>query len=288
MLDISHIATQSDNVRIFYSQGTTSWQTWTRPRNCKFVWIMCIGAGAGGHGGGTTSAGPGGGSGGVCRVLYPANVLPDTLFIQPGIGSIGGAGQSASNGTTAAVANRSFVTILAGSTVAMNTVCVSGAAGAGTTNNYAAETIATTTQAGLMSLGTFQAIAGQAGDSALVGITPLVTTITCGGAAGYDGGIGRSVNSVNLGTYTTPQIRGGGGADFGGSGDSGIWSWKPMFGLGGAGGSNSQTSVPPGTGTGGNGGNGAYGCGGGGGGRGSIIGGNGGNGGDGLVIIATF
>jgi len=286
MLDVFNIPGQKDNVSIFYARGTTDWQTWNKPRNCKFIWIMCIGAGAGGMGGGTINSGAGGGSGGICRVLYPANTLPDVLFVQPGVGSTGGTGTSTSGGNVATAANRSFVTITAGSTVQMNTVCASGAASAGTTNNFAAETIATTTQAGLMSLGNFTAVAGQAGDSTLVGITPLVTTITCGGAAGYDGGTGLSVNSVNLGIYTTPQITGG--ADFGGSGGSGIWSWKPMFGLGGAGGSNSQTSVPPGTGTGGNGGNGAYGCGGGGGGRGSIIGGNGGRGGDGLVIITTF
>jgi len=290
MLDINHIPIQSDNLKIFYARGTTDWQTWQKPRGCKFIWIMCIGGGAGGNGGGTNSPSTGGGSGGVCRALYQANTLPDILFIQPGAGSVGGTGTSGTSGNASATANNSFVTIAAGSTAAMNTVCVSGAAGAGTTNNYAAETALTTanytTNAALLSLANWTAIAGQAGDSTLAGITPLTTTITCGGAAGNDGGGGLSIASVNLGLYSTPQIHGG--ANFGGSGDSGVWYWKPMFGLGGAGGSNSQTSVPPGTGTGGNGGNGAYGCGGGGGGRGSITGGKGGNGGDGLVIIATF
>jgi hypothetical protein len=169
----------------------------------------------------------------------------------------------------------------------MNTVCVSGAAPAGTTNGFNAETVATITQAGLMSLGTFTAIAGQAGDSVGSGITPLVTTITCGGAAGgvvnvSGGQAGFNIASVNLGINPSPLISGG--ASGGAAGKSGIWNWKPMYGLGGAGGAGTNTGISPG----GNGGNGGYGCGGGGGGAGSTLGGAGGNGGDGLVIIATF
>jgi hypothetical protein len=290
MLDVFNIPGQQDNVKIFYAAGTTAWQTWQKPRNCKFVWMMCIGGGCGGEGGcnevGNTS-GRGGGSGGVCRVLYPANVLPDILFIQPGPGSVGAAGSSTASPTVPSAANRSFVTIVAGSTVALNTVCASGAAAAGTTNAFNAETIATTTQAGLMSLGNYIAVAGQAGDSTLAGITPLSTTITTGGAAGgivniLGGQAGFSIASVNLGINPSPLISGG--ASGGAAGNNGIWNWKPMYGLGGAGGAGTNTGVSPG----GRGGNGAYGCGGGGGGAGSTTGGAGGNGGDGLVIIATF
>jgi hypothetical protein len=290
MLDVFNIPGQQDNVTIFYGRGTTDWQTWQKPRNCKFIWIMCIGGGCGGEAGTTESpsnvGGRGGGSGGVCRVIYPANVLPDTLFVQPGAGSAGAAFPG-----TPSPASRSFVGIIAG-TAAMNTVCVSGAAGAGTTNPNNAETAATTTQAGLMSLGTFIATAGQAGDTLGSGITPLSATITSGGALGgivtvAGGTPGLSIASVNLGIYTTPQISGGaagGISGTGGAGNNGIWSWKPMFGLGGAGGGGTNTGVN----SGGRGGDGAYGCGGGGGAAGSTIGGAGGKGGDGLVIIATF
>jgi hypothetical protein len=292
MLDINFIPGQQDNVKIFYARGTSDWQTWQKPRNCKFIWIMCIGGGCGGESGTTESpsniGGRGGGSGGVCRVLYPANTLPDTLFIQPGAGS---AGAATNNGGISPIvpsaANRSFVTINAGSTLSTNTVCVSGTAAAGTTNPNNAETVATVSVASIMNLGTFTAIAGQAGDGGGAGISPLSTTITSGGASGGivtigGGQAGFSIASVNLGTYTTPQISGG--AAGGGTGNNGIWNWKPMFGLGGAGGGGTNTGVNPG----GPGGNGAYGCGGGGGAAGSTIGGAGGKGGDGLVIIATF
>ena len=53
MLDIFNIPGQQDNVKIFYARGTTDWQTWTKPRNCKFIWMMCMGGGAGGGGGST-------------------------------------------------------------------------------------------------------------------------------------------------------------------------------------------------------------------------------------------
>jgi len=294
MLDVFNITTQSDNVTIFYARGTSDWQTWQKPRGCKFIWIMCIGGGCGGESGtneASNSGGRGGGSGGVCRALFPANVLPDTLFVQPGPGSAGGATSFGGAANLPSAANRSFVGIAAG-TAAMNTVCVSGAAGAGTTNPNNAETAATTTQAGLMSLGTFIATAGQAGDTLGNGITPLSATITSGGALGglvtvAGGTPGLSIGSVNLGIYTTPQISGGaagGISGTGGAGNNGIWSWKPMFGLGGAGGGGTNTGVN----SGGRGGDGAYGCGGGGGAAGSTIGGAGGKGGDGLVIIATF
>lgn len=290
MLDVFHIPNQQDNVKIFYAQGSASWQTWIKPRNCKFVWIMCIGGGAGGQSGTnevTNAAGAGGGSGGVCRVLYSSNILPDTLFVQPGIGSAGAIAVTGGSNINPSVANRSFVTIAAGSTAALNTVCVSGAAGAGTTNGFAAETVATTTQGALMSLGIFQAVAGQAGAASGAGITPLASTITSGGASGGQvsisgGNPGLSVASVNLGTFITPQINGG--ASGGLQGNSGTWNWKPMFGLGGGGGAGTNTGISPG----GIGGNGAFGCGGGGGGAGSTIGGNGGKGGDGLVIIVSL
>jgi len=284
MLDIFNIPGQQDNIKIFYARGTTDWQTWNKPRNCKFIWIMCIGGGAGGAGAGISISAPAGGSGGVCRVLYPANVLPDTLFIQPGPGSIGASGSTTATNNQSNAANRSFVVINPSGSVSatMNTVCISGAAGAGTTFSQTAETAATTTQAGLLSLGSFTATAGQAGDNTISNITPLSSTITCGGAAGGNASAGANVLSVNLGTYSTPQILGGStGGTIGGEGSSGVWYWKPMFGLGGSGGGDGSI-------TGGKGGNGAYGCGGGGGGKGGTTGGAGGNGGGGLVIIATF
>ena len=279
MLDIFNIPGQQDSVKIFYAAGTTDWQTWERPRGCKFVWIMCMGAGTGGLGGGAGGApnANGGGPGAVTRALFPANVLPDTLFIQPGAGTVGGAGAVVASNPLAATANRSFVSITPSSAVPMNLVCTSGASGA---NGGNGETIATVANAGLLSLGNFISIAGQTSPATV----PLASTITCPGAVGSSATTtaGSSIASISLGLYNTATINGG--AIGGGKGDNGTWSWKPMFGTGGAGGGGVATGIA------GNGGNGAYGCGGGGGGNVGAggTGGNGGRGGDGLVIIATF
>ena len=300
MLDIFNIPGQQDNVKIFYAAGATAWQTWTRPRNCKFVWMMCIGGGSGGFGGaGGAGAGvsTGGPSGAVTRALFPANVLPDTLYVQVGTGSIGGAGSTGISNPLPGVPGRSFVVINPSGSVpaVMNTVCVSGLANA---SGGTPESATTTAAAGLLSLGNFTSIAGIAGNSTAGEYVPLTTTITCPGGAGSAAGVGTvgyGIASVNLGTYLTPAIPGGFGNATGGPtpgisspGNPGPWFWKPMFGLGGSGGGGITGSGIVGM----NGGNGSFGCGGGGGGNTNSgvgsTGGNGGKGGDGLVIIATF
>jgi hypothetical protein len=260
MLDILHIPGQSDNIWIFESAGTTAWQTWTKPRNCKFIWMMCIGGGAGG------GLSNGAGAGGVVRALFPANVLSDTLFIQPGPG-----------GAASATGNRSFVSLTPSSATVMNIVCTSGALPAGTGGTPNGETIATIANAGLLSLGNFIAVAGPAGAT-----SPLATSITMGGAnGGQNGSPPVNYASINLGTTVVPALNGGNNTT-GGKGDNGFWSWKPMYGTGGMGGGYNASGI------GGNGGDGAYGCGGGGNGTGTGGSGTGGRGGDGLVIIATF
>ena len=284
MLDISHIPGQSDNIWIFYANGSI-WQTWVKPRKCNFIWIMCIGGGSGGYGGGgggLAGTAPGGATGAITRALFSANVLPDTLFVQPGVGSAGGAGASAGSNPVPGTATRSWVTIIANSTAAMNTVCISGTAGA---SGATAETAATTAVAGLLSLGNFISTPGQATTNASQ-IVPLVASgiILSGGGNGSAAGnvAAADILSVNLGITNTPTISGG--ASISGKGNPGIWNWKPMYAIGGSGGGGNAS------GNGGNGGDGAFGCGGGGGGNGSsgFVGGTGGKGGDGLVIIATF
>jgi hypothetical protein len=271
MLDIFNIPGQQDNVSIFYARGTTDWQTWNKPRNCKFIWMMCIGAGAGGQTTGTTGAGFGGGCGAVTRALFPANVLPDTLYVQPGTGSSNTSG------------SRSFVVINPSGSVpaTMNTVCISGNTAA--TPSGTGESAATITNAGLLSLGTFTSTAGVSNPNTAT-ITPLTTTITCPGGNGGtpDISVGTNIASIDLGIFTTPNISGGTVINAGGNSNSGITYWKPLFSLGGAGGNSNNAGI------GGNGGNGGIGSGGGGCGGGSIAGAIGGKGGDGLVIIATF
>jgi hypothetical protein len=291
MLDVFNIPGQQDNVKIFYAAGTTAWQTWTKPRNCKFIWMMCIGGGAGGSGGtggfANQAGGTGGGSGAIVRALFPANVLPDTLYVQPGNG--GGGGGGLTNATNLALAaggsgNRSWVSISQVTSSAMNVVCVSGAtaAGGGGLAGGTAETIITgNTQAGLLNLGSFSATAGQVGGASQASITPLTTIITSGGAGGGSSQATVETGGSIIATSISPLIAGGA---ITANGNHGIISWKPLYFLGGAGGGGNSAG-----GTTGNGGNGAYGCGGGAGGSNTgNPGGNGGNGGDGLVIIATF
>jgi hypothetical protein len=265
MLDVFNIPEQQDNVKIFYARGTTDWQTWTKPRNCKFIWMMCIGGGAAGQSGNTFGLGGAGGGGGVVRGIFQANVLPDTLFIQPGPG-----GQ-----TNVASGNRSFIAITPSSAVTMNIVCTSGVTAAQSLGP--GEVVATVVDMRLASLGIFSAVAGLSVN------TYFTTTVIGGGGNGAtntdSAGVGFA--SINMGgIITTPLIAGG--PTPGGNGANGIFSWKPFYSLGGAGGGGNPSGV------GGNGGNGAYGSGGGGGGQGSVAGGTFGKGGDGLVIIATF
>jgi len=260
MLDIFNIPGQQDNVKTFYTAGTTAWQTWNKPRNCKFIWMMCIGGAAGGGGGN------GAGAGGVVRALFQANVLPDILYVQPGPG-----------GAASTIGNKSFVSLTPSSAAVINLVCTSGAAAAGTGGTPNGETAASATNAVLLSLGTFVATAGPAG-----GTSPLASSITMGGAnGGQNGAPPANYASINLGTTVVPALNGGNNTT-GGKGDDGYWSWKPMFGTGGMGGGYNASGV------GGNGGNGAYGCGGGGNGTGTGGSGTGGKGGDGLVIIVSF
>jgi hypothetical protein len=271
MLDVFNIPGQQDATKIYYTKGSTDWQVWNKPRSCKFVWMMCIGAGAGGQTTGTTANGFGGGSGAVTRALFPANVLPDTLFVQPG--------QGAAN----TIGGRSFVSI-ASSTAAMNLICVSGNAGAGTGGLQNAESVATVTSAGLLSLGTFVSIAGIQNPSTAT-YTPTGSNFTNPGGNGGNNvaNVGTSTLSVTLTpNITTPTLLGGTVVSAGGDGDHGVMYWKPLFSLGGAGGNGSNTGI------GGRGGDGSIGSGGGGCGAGSVSGATGGRGGNGLVIITTF
>jgi len=286
MLDINHIAGQSDNVKIFYARGTSDWQTWQKPRNCKFIWIMCIGgagggaAGTSGTGGATTyTGGQGGNSAAVTRALFPANVLPDTLYIQPGPGgSATPAGQQASPG------NRSFVSTAA-STLNTGLICISGNAAAtsvSTTNT--AETAAVVGSASLLNLSTFVSIAGiqaiNLGDT-----TPLTTTIVTGGGFGSNAGPTTGATFSILATPFSPLISPTSVISGTPSSGTSFVSLKPFFSTGGVGGGSFYQN----SGNGGKGGDGGFGSGGGGGGAAyNGTGGTGGKGGDGLVIIATF
>src|SRR4051812_26466390 len=105
MLDVFGFPFKEQNTQIFRGVGGANldWQIWRKPRGITSVLIIAIGPGGGGGGGFTrapAAAGGGGGGGGpgvITRAIFPADTLPDFLYIQPSPGGPGGAGSS--NGT---------------------------------------------------------------------------------------------------------------------------------------------------------------------------------------------
>ena len=309
MIDTFNISDGGTQRQIFYAQGSNSFQVWQKPQNCKFVHFVLLGGGGGGGGGqgaGTGTARRGGGSGGsspVTKGLFPASMIPNTLYIQVGLGgSIGVGGTSNTNGGSGSL---SYVMVSpdTGKT-AQNVLLQSGdsAAGGGTAgsaggNAGSAGSQWTFTSNIFYQLGLVDTYGGQAG--VLGQTTPVPTNLSISGitTAGAPGagqnGATSQIGGAILGGGNIPTMSGGtaGGASNGGDGSCGYmtfvpntigYSSQPLIFLGGAGGGSSNAA------TGGNGGNGAYGCGGGGGGAGlTNSGGNGGKGGDGIVII-TF
>ena len=290
MLDLSYFQNKNSNVQGFFSGGT--WQTWIKPRGAKLVNLICQGSGAGGGGGfqsaGGRAGGGGGGSGATARLTINANLLPNILYILPGIGGNGGLGGAPATAGTAG--QNSFVTLIPSTGSVSNVILRSGttpatAGGAGTTaagTAGAAETISLIANNIFANLGTFTFQAGQA--AAAGGTTnggaAVYANYTTGGGGG--GGTGNGTGISAAGVF--PAIP---AATVNTNGQNGIILYKPiLIHVGGMGGGGSTT------GNGGNGGKGSPGTGGGGGGAGqgatgAAVGGNGGRGGDGFVIITT-
>jgi hypothetical protein len=312
MIDMFNFANNDSNVDIFTNisgTGTTAWQTWVKPKNAKFIQILAIGGGGGGGAGWSASfnsggGGGGGGAGGVILGLYPANVLPNILYIQVGAGGIGGKirGEAGTSGTGTAVSTGpttdSVLRIIFASVGTFGnggTGSIAGAAGggAGTFADTAFSKLGINSYYGGSGGGIGGAVTPTAGGS--ITIAGIVT----GGAGG--GALNNSSTGSNGGSITgaglVPLISGSttiaGFVPDASSGYSSLPSINssnrvPMLFTGGAGGgANSSTS----TGKGGGGGKGAYGGGGGGGGASNFsttANGTGGNGGDGLVIITSW
>ena len=80
----------SKRTRVFTTKGV-DWQTYTIPPEILALSIFMMGAGGGGGNGFAAAAaaarggGGGGGSGGLFRCVVPTLLLPDTLFLQPGV-----------------------------------------------------------------------------------------------------------------------------------------------------------------------------------------------------------
>jgi hypothetical protein len=305
MIDYFNRISPDNNTYVFYSTGTLVWQTWQKPRGCKFIQFLVIGGGGGGGAGatgasGNRSGGAGGGSSGVSRIFVPASYLPDTLYISVGRGGIGGV-PTAGAGGNGSVGNLSYVSVLP-SIIVTNVLLSSGTAGAsfgnggvvgsfpsiagvgGTvfvvTNGYLAYTTITTFTAGTSG--------GNGGNATGTGTPATITMVTCGGSGGAGTNAASSVGAGIVGSGFVPTISGGSPTTLS-QASSGFSSFNenlntmrnPLFFTGGGGGYSRFNAA------GGDGGSGAYGSGGGGGGAGTT-GGSGGKGGDGLVIITCW
>jgi hypothetical protein len=291
MLDLSYFQNQTSNVQNFFNGGT--WQTWIKPKGAKLVNIICQGSGAGGGGGfqSTTTpraGGAGGGSGGTSRLTVNASLLPDILYILPGIGGSGGIGGSPA--TSGSSGQNSYVTLKPDTSSVSNVVLRSGTVAStggrqGTTaasTGGVGETISLIGNNIFTNLGIFNFQAGATGSNGGTtnGGGRAQDNYVNGGTGGGGTGVGGAFASTGVfpGIASTPVNT---------NGKDGIILYKPILMLfGGTGGGGSSAA---GT-NGGDGGDGAPGAGGGGGGASSNTGvnaGNGGRGGDGFVIITT-
>ena len=312
MLDLSHVPSSQQYRQIFYAiGGSNSWQTWQKPRGAKMVQIMCVGAGGGGAGGvfnGTYSGwgGGGGASGGITKLLIPSFVIPNILYIQVGIGGIGGAGRStAGNGLAGGKGTDSIISVTpTGSATLTNSVlCIAPGGNGATANNGGVSggnglggtsTTYTIANAPFITLGlyTFEpTIAGKNANNGTVipDVYALSNSVVTGGAGGGTtsreiAGNVYSASAFLLNDLIAPP------QSTGLPSPNGYGIFSPIFcGTGGAGGNgnNAVNNISASSG-----GNGFIGCGGGGGGGGaaSTVGssGNGGNGGDGIVFITSI
>lgn len=302
MLDLFDIPATNTTSQIYYAKGG-SWQTWTKPRGCTFIQIFCIGGGGGGGGGsavtstGTRAGGGGGGSAGFCKGLYPAFLLPDTLYVLVGLGGAGGA--TGANGTAGTV---SFVGLTPGTTPVQAGIIASGNTNGGGQGGLGGVSVSSAGAAGLVATIPGNAIYGGilglgiVANAGAIGRAGSVSdgtgsaaftsnNIAQGGASG--GGRNGTASTFGVGGTNTSasvllQSNVTGGAEAA-AGDSGYSFLEPLCSMGGAGGGGTLNGA-----TGGRGGDGGYGSGGGGGGSATTTGGRGGKGGDGLVIITAI
>lgn len=310
MIDFFHLPDGSINTQVFLtnnsSNSVTSFLTWSKPKNCKFISIFCLGSGSGGGGGiaGASNVarrgGGGGGSGAYSKGLFQASCLPDILYISVGKGGAGGlGGASAGNGGAGQLSYVCVIPSIVGNfNILMQSGAIAPTSGGGGGSGTGGTGGTVWTGSILSKWGIINSVAGQDGASSTIsfgGFDITVAKIVSGGASGSATSTTTSFAGGNIlasGFFkgvTGGSAGGSGLAGVGGNGyESGIPSSNslsrlPMFFTGGAGGGSSVLS------TGGTGGNASLGSGGGGGGAGiTNFGGAGGDGGDGLVIITSW
>lgn len=302
MLDLLHLPNRANGADIQLFRAPAQFQTWIKPRGKSMVKIICIGSGAGAGGGFSAAAatarggGGGGGPGAFGSAIFPADMLPDMLYVFVALGGLGGA--AANVGTAGAlsyVLNVPDISLPTASRVLLSGAAAPGGGGAGTAAAGGA-------------LGTAGTVAAQAPMTAWGQMVGMI------GQAATAGGAQTGANGAAV-TQSTPPTNGGTGgggttsADFAGGAFTAT-GWMPSLTGGPAGSNRGQdgyelspagvyipvmsSGFAPGTGggssnagNGGDGGNGGTGCGGGGGG-GGVIGGRGGTGGNGLIAIVSW
>lgn len=289
------------NWKTYYAIQSTDtavgWQTWMKPAGCTWIYILTLASGGGGgksNNGALTVAAGGGASGGHTRLLIPAFVVPDIIYVRPGAGGLG-----ATVAGTGAAGVASYVSMQPNTTSGASLLISQGGGGGGSgaalNTGGSGGGISQTTPA-IFCLSLFSTVAGSnggAGASASNGsgtnITQTSNNITTAGSGGGNGtGAGGNLTNAIVfptiagGTGTTGEV-GQNGFQLGAMWTPGLKSF-PMIWSGGSGGGGHTT------GTAGSGGKGSYG--GGGGGSGSCSGagtsGNGGGGGDGIIFIGAF
>ena len=290
---ISELEFQVFHTKSSGATSTNDWQIWTKPKNCKFIYFMVIGGGGGGgfgvSGGAGTSrnGGGGGGSSSVTKGLFPANLLPDILYVLVGKGGLG-----SSSLTAGGSGGLSYISTQPNTTLS-NLVLASGNSGptGGFTSGNASAGVPFTQSSAILSYyGVVESSTGSSGGSpgSGAGGTETQDAITGGGAPGAG-----TISSSNAGGIIaqglfTPSISGGAAGR--NSGNPGVYSQlpsihsiakAPLYFTGGSGGGSNNGGI------GGDGGDGSYGSGGGGGGAGTT-GGRGGDGGNGIVIIVSL
>ena len=288
------------NWSTFYPSGT-SWQAWTKPAGCSWIYIYLQASGGGGGrtADGVTPAtsdggGSGGGAGGLTRMLIPAFVVPDVLYVRPGLGGLGAttANTVGSQGASSYVsmapstaANANYLIFQDGGFGGQITNVANSPGNSATVNAALIGTSLFTTSSGA-SFGTRGASVTNGGGGSITQTTSTLTTGGTGGGNGTGSG-GAIINNVVFPTLaaSAPGENGRNGFQLGSIIAPGLKTF-PMIFSGGTGGGGIATA-----GVAGKGGNASYGGGGGGGGGGTNAGstsGNGGNGGNGFVLIGAF
>ena len=317
-IDLFHFPSNfKGDVQIFHANNlsTINHQVWTKPRGTSMTYMLAIGGGGGGGGGHQKASGTngGGGGGGACsglaRLVVPSFLLPDRLYVQVGVGGLGGAATVAGGAGTNSYIMFSPLVFTAANTLLSSNTNAPGGGGAGALAAVGAAgtvpTIATVSTEGNIGIfaasvglvgSTGGAVAGGVGSNVAPNIWGAIPLSAGAGGAGCNntdsnGGNVSVLNATDFGFLNFPTTTGAvaaggtGGTTSANNGGAGVSLLTPFFQSGGAGGG-SNAAGTGGTAA-GNGGKGGIGCGGGGGGAG-VIGGRGGDGGNGLVAIFSW